>query len=286
MYLFMVEAPSLPVTALPVTALPVKAPSKTVASLAAVSKFLKHVAEEVLKDVSVPEPSSCLEWDGVDLLSEFFRERCFPSDKHPGLSNPVTLIYEPDKSKAGWFKLVDEDIVDKELLGFLEVHVDLTSPGDVVPPNVFSLILANQVLEHVSDVRKTLSSIANMLAPGGHLVASTPFFAPNHGGTAPDAPDPDGRRMPGAAYEDYWRFAPQGMVRAMRDAGLEVVVLCVFHTNAALLAGAMVGVDAWYWDADAINEGFECFEGSDEEINRAGALWTPTVSVVARKKTI
>ena len=77
------------------------------------------------------------------------------------------------------------------------------------------VIIANQVLEHVSHPAKVMASFYKHLADGGILAITTPFnyrlheFALDNGDTIEEG------------VKDYWRFTPNGYRVLFQDAGFE-----------------------------------------------------------------
>jgi SAM-dependent methyltransferase len=68
----------------------------------------------------------------------------------------------------------------------------------------FSLVLSQEVVEHVADPFRAVREAARVLRPGGVLYLQAPFVIGYHPGP-----------------EDYWRFSRAGMRRLVEQAGLE-----------------------------------------------------------------
>ena len=68
----------------------------------------------------------------------------------------------------------------------------------LVPSDYLDAIICTEVLEHVPDPAQAVREIHRVLAPGGIMLASSPFLWPDH-------------RCDG--YPDYWRFTQQGWAR-------------------------------------------------------------------------
>ena len=110
-------------------------------------------------------------------------------------------------------------------LASLHLNEDGTVPA---ADGSFDAVLSTQVLEHVTDPALYLSECSRLLRPGGRLLLST------HG-TFVYHPDPD----------DYWRWTCAGLQKAVRDAGLDVVL---FRGVIGLLpTGLQLAQDAIYW---------------------------------------
>ena len=69
----------------------------------------------------------------------------------------------------------------------------------------YSLVIATEVLEHISDWHSAFANIASCMKPGGYALLTAPFFYPLH-----EEP------------HDYWRPTAHQFARASRNAGLEV----------------------------------------------------------------
>jgi SAM-dependent methyltransferase len=53
--------------------------------------------------------------------------------------------------------------------------------GQETLPELFDVVIADQVLEHVRDVDAAVRNIREMVAPGGHALIATPFLFRVHG---------------------------------------------------------------------------------------------------------
>jgi glycosyltransferase involved in cell wall biosynthesis len=87
---------------------------------------------------------------------------------------------------------------------------DLVLPQDgklPLPDEEADVVLSSQVLEHVPDVALHLAESLRVLKPGGLLILSTHGTWPYH---------------TGAGSDDYWRWTPSGLSRAIEQAGFKV----------------------------------------------------------------
>lgn len=71
--------------------------------------------------------------------------------------------------------------------------------------NSFSLVLSQEVLEHVPNPRVALSELVRVLKPGGVVYIQTPFIIGYH-----------------AAPADYWRFTNEGLKELLLEQGLNI----------------------------------------------------------------
>ena len=111
---------------------------------------------------------------------------------------------------------------DLERLGYRYVGLDIQQNADgtidhlgaidgVLPATLrngpaFDVVLCTEVLEHVSDWQSAFRNLAALLAPGGTLIVTCPFFYPLH-------------EQP----LDYWRPTPHAMRLFGCAAGLSLV---------------------------------------------------------------
>jgi SAM-dependent methyltransferase len=82
----------------------------------------------------------------------------------------------------------------------------------VEDPGGFDVVICEQVLEHVPDPWKAAANLRELVAPGGHVIVSSPFLIRIH-------------ELPAYDMRDYWRFTPRGLRTLLEGAGLEVPVV-------------------------------------------------------------
>ena len=78
---------------------------------------------------------------------------------------------------------------------------DLCAPTEV--PGQYDLVICEQVLEHVADPLRAVSTLRELCRDDGHVLVSTPFLLRLHG-----SPD------------DFWRFTPNGLATLLKSQGL------------------------------------------------------------------
>jgi SAM-dependent methyltransferase len=119
-------------------------------------------------------------------------------------------------------RILDYGCADQPYRGFFDAsarYVAADLPGnplatsEILPDGTlaeeddsFDVVLSTQVLEHVEDPAVYLSECLRVLRPGGRLLLSTHGIMVLH-------PDP----------VDYWRWTCDGLARAVREAGFEIV---------------------------------------------------------------
>jgi len=71
-------------------------------------------------------------------------------------------------------------------------NIDVVTDGSILPfrDDVFEVVIAQEVLEHIADFQKTIDEIRRVLRPGGVFYCQTPFQIGKHHGPM-----------------DYWRFS-------------------------------------------------------------------------------
>lgn len=82
--------------------------------------------------------------------------------------------------------------------------------------NSLGAVLCMETLEHVPEPGRAVKEMRRVLKKGGWLLASTPFFWPEHGG-------PD--------YQDYWRISRDGWLHLLQAAGFDLDVCTVTATQ-------------------------------------------------------
>ena len=80
---------------------------------------------------------------------------------------------------------------------------DLLEPSDL---GTFDVVICEQVLEHVRDPWRAMSTLAGLCRPGGTVIVSTPFILRVH-----------------PAPQDFWRFTTDGIVELFSRAGLGTI---------------------------------------------------------------
>jgi SAM-dependent methyltransferase len=144
------------------------------------------------------------------------------------------LVFPEEKSPTGhWQRLVLNAAVDQyiaslnpsecsaaEISGSSHAsrpwkeYTELTYPDfDLCAPlsgaRGFEVVICEQVLEHVPDPWAAAANLRGLCAPGGRVIASTPFLVKVH-------------ELELFAMRDYWRFTPRGLCNLLEGAGLEV----------------------------------------------------------------
>jgi SAM-dependent methyltransferase len=133
----------------------------------------------------------------------------------------------------GWYEVITERAVGLDAAP--GSRADIAGFADSLPfrEAAFDVVLATEVLEHVADVRATLSEIRRVLRPEGWLVVSVPFLYPTH-----EAPF------------DYRRFTHFGLVALLERAGFDSIsiaakggpLLLVSHFGVVALTGVLRSV--------------------------------------------
>ena len=90
-----------------------------------------------------------------------------------GCNRGVMLERVTARTRECWGVDVDAEVLPSNLPG---VRVKAVEPGKPLPfeDESFDTILILEVIEHVSDERRTLAELARILAPGGRLLLTTP----------------------------------------------------------------------------------------------------------------
>lgn len=89
----------------------------------------------------------------------------------------------------------------------LDLHVpaDWKSLSEIPKGEMFDLIIASEVLEHLENPAVVLRELANFLQPGQRIYVTTPFMAREHG-----------------APSDYQRWTKNGLEKLLVDAGFKI----------------------------------------------------------------
>jgi len=76
---------------------------------------------------------------------------------------------------------------------------------------LYDIVLAEQVLEHVRNPYKALDTVRKILKPGGFFLSTTPFLLKVHGSPKGKIPI------------DYWRWTPLGIKTLFEDCGFDTI---------------------------------------------------------------
>jgi SAM-dependent methyltransferase len=85
-------------------------------------------------------------------------------------------------------------------------YVMNTDTAIPVPDNTFDIVLAGQVIEHVSSIWTWTAELHRVCMPGGHAIIIAPISWPYH-----EAPI------------DCWRIYPDGMKALFENAGFQII---------------------------------------------------------------
>ncbi len=120
--------------------------------------------------------------------------------------------------------------------GFIDVWCD----GHALPfeTGSFDTLLSIEVLEHIPNPQRMLAEMQRVLKPGGRLLVTVPFTAPQH-----------------ALPHDFYRYTPQGIRALLEQAGFRVDEVRP-RGNFAASTGTLVaqwlmrtfGTRAWHHD--------------------------------------
>lgn len=88
----------------------------------------------------------------------------------------------------------------------------------------FDLVIANHVLEHVSDDRIAVHEIFRVLRPGGHAILQTPFSAKLQSTWSDPGVDTDTARLHAYGQEDHVRLFGRDIFARFANSGLEACV--------------------------------------------------------------
>jgi SAM-dependent methyltransferase len=86
-------------------------------------------------------------------------------------------------------------------------------------------VIANHVLEHVSDDRQALGEISRVLKPGGFAILQTPFSAKLHQTWEDKGVDTEEARFEAYGQEDHLRLYGRDVFQRICEAGFESCVV-------------------------------------------------------------
>jgi len=150
----------------------------------------------------------------------------------PNLSGKHVLHFAPEKRLAPKIQAASaERYIRCDLFPQSEdvMQVDMLNiPFDEAS---FDLLIANHVLEHVSDDARALQEIARVLKPGGFAILQTPFCAKLHATWEDAGIDTDQARREAYGQEDHVRLYGGNIFQRFSSFGLSSCV----KTHAELL---------------------------------------------------
>lgn len=143
----------------------------------------------------------------------------------PDLSGKSVLHFAPEKRLTGKILAASPERYVKcdlfpQSVGVMKVDVR-TMPFD---ERSFDLLIANHVLEHVSDDAKALWDIIRVLKPGGFAILQTPFSAKLHATWEDAGIDTEEARLEAFGQEDHVRLYGRDIFERFTSAGLESCV--------------------------------------------------------------
>lgn len=106
----------------------------------------------------------------------------------------------------------------------VDVALDLCAPDAAFGLERVDVVVCTEVLEHTGNPFTAMQTLADLVKPGGLLVASTPFVWPDH-----HTDD----------YPDYWRFTRQGwqqLLRIPRDCWQDIEIYDCLWTRYGRMA--------------------------------------------------
>lgn len=120
------------------------------------------------------------------------------------------------------------------------VRVDMLAMD--FPDNVFDILIANHVLEHVADDVAALLEIYRVLKPGGYAILQTPYCERLYKSWSDPGIDSDAARLEAYGQEDHVRLYGRDIFNIFESSGL---VSCVRHHEELLsnIRGEIYGLN-------------------------------------------
>jgi len=137
---------------------------------------------------SIPQVVLNLDMVGSDLV-RYFCPKCQSNDRERHLKlffqktdigrmieGARVLHFAPERQFGGYvFSMAPREYVKADLFPFSSDMQKIDILAIEYPSDSFDMVIANHVLEHVTDDRQALAEIRRVLRPGGFAVVQTPY---------------------------------------------------------------------------------------------------------------
>lgn len=156
------------------------------------------------------------------------------------LKDAVVLHFAPEKILCGY-------IADQKPLHYIKVDL-FPSTQDIIKmdmldipyqENYFDFLIANHVLEHVSDLHKALSEIHRVLKIGGYAILQTPYSTQLHHTIEDAGITTDDMRLELYGQEDHVRLFGSDIFNIITAVG--------FNSHTLTHQEALPYIDSKYW---------------------------------------
>lgn len=126
-------------------------------------------------------------------------------------------------------KSMPEKYIKCDILSIAEGVIKVDLLNICYPDNQFDLLIANHVLEHVSDDQRALSEVVRVLKPGGYAILQAPYSSVLKKTWEDEGIVADKVRLQAYGQEDHVRLFGQDIFERFEKKGLESHV--VSHEN-------------------------------------------------------
>lgn len=168
------------------------------------------------------------------------------------LKDALVLHFAPEKILSGYITDQKPSYYIKADL-FPSTHYIVKMDMLKIPyeENYFDFVIANHVLEHVSDLPKALSEIQRVLKIGGYAILQTPFSAKLHHTIEDDGINTDTMRLELYGQEDHMRLFGNDIFNIITSVG--------FDSHVTTHQKVFPEIDSKYWGVNIL-EPFFLFE--------------------------
>ena len=152
-----------------------------------------------------------------------------------------TALFSAELRSLGWeVTCADRDPIPARASGFDTLAIDMEAPLPL-PTDSFDLVVCLEGIEHIEGQAALVTEFARILAPGGHLVLSTPNVLGR----------PSRRSLARAAYARFFRPLPLGAPTPFENEHLHPIDVVRLDF---LLRGAGLVPESWDGDAGPAGE--------------------------------